>query len=61
VGVGSDWQPCGQHLIGEFASARGVELATQKAPDLGRLGVELLGQVVHVVAVPRELLRNLEL
>jgi hypothetical protein len=42
---GSDWQSCGQHLIGEFASAGGVEFAAQKAPDLGGFGVELFGQV----------------
>ena len=48
-------QACREHLIGELAGTRGIEFTAKKSLDLSRLGIELLGQVAHIVTVPREL------
>ena len=47
-------QACDEHLLGQFARARRVELALQEQADLGRLGPELLGDALDVIPVAGE-------
>ena len=43
-----------QHALADLGSALLFELIVEHRPDLGRLGIELLGHVLEPVAVARQ-------